>query len=587
MQNGDMRKRWLLFLFPLLVWGDGIEYQVRFIGLDDKEALHTVKSASFLSSLKERPPISMNGLRFRAESDIPDMIKALHAHGYYDASLQIQFEEGIDKKLVFVIIDPGPIYLLKSFDVKIFAKEVSIDHFDAQDLGLLLNKPAEAIKILDAEQQALFLLSTSGYPLATIQDRKMIADYEDKSFSINLDVDRGPLARFGKFSIAGNADVKEKVFENKISWKENDTYNVTLIEQTQKKLLDTGLFSSVIITHKPGEATDNKLPMNIEVAETKHRSINIGASYQTFFGPGLTFGWENRNVSHLGHRLSLQGDLTAHTHTGTAIFFVPDFWKLEQDFIFQAQSLQESIYSYHQQSYSITNRIERRIDTRYRVSLGLKLERVFVTHSVQNGIFSLIELPLYFRWSSADHLLHPTRGATFEYKAIPTLNCTPSSQCYLYNSLIYDLYFPILGKEFLVLAQQIMWDTILSPHLKNIPVPKRIFGSSDQELRGYRYHTVSPLKKGKPMGGRSAIFYTIETRFRVSKSIGIVPFFDLGNVDETLIPRWKTEWFKSVGIGFRYFTFLGPLRFDVAFPLNRRKGIDPVYRLLVSIGQTF
>jgi translocation and assembly module TamA len=73
----------------------------------------------------------------------------------------------------------------------------------------------------------------------------------------------------------------------------------------------------------------------------------------------------------------------------------------------------------------------------------------------------------------------------------------------------------------------------------------------------------------------------------VSKEIGLVPFFDIGNVQLTQYPTIHGKWFKSTGLGLRYFSFMGPFRLDAAFPLNRRKGIDPVYKILVSIGQTF
>ena len=113
------------------------------------------------------------------------------------------------------------------------------------------------------------------------------------------------------------------------------------------------------------------------------------------------------------------------------------------------------------------------------------------------------------------------------------------------------------------------------------------WGDSENELRGYRYRTVSPLDDDKPIGGRSAIYFTMETRLRVSKTIGLVPFLDIGNVYETQYPTAHGKWLKSAGLGLRYFSFMGPFRIDLAFPLDRRKEIDPVYKILVSIGQTF
>ncbi len=568
-----------------------LEYAVHFIGLNDPDALAAVKSASFLTTLKKQEPTSLNALRFRAESDIPDMIKALHAHGYYEAAVEIRIQEEDDEVQIFVMMLPGPPYLLSAFEVEAFSEGKLVDCSNLTNLGVEQGKPAITMQILKAEEKALELLGECGYPLAKIESQEMIADFKAKSFAAHVKIDAGPLVKFGSTSIVGTHRVKKKLVENKIVWKEGETYDTREIDKTQQKLLDTGLFNSIIVAHDMEPDDQKELGMRIETTETKHRSINIGASYETFFGPGLTGGWENRNVSGLGRKLSFQGDFTARTHTAAATFFVPDFWKIDQDYVFQAQVMQESIFAYHQQIYNLTNRIERRIGTKYRVSIGTVVDQLFVTNSVQNGPFTLLEVPLYFRWSSANHLLNATRGATLEFKAIPTLNFSDDNWFFLYNSAAYMMYFPIIGneagKEFLVIAQQIMFDSILCMGLDAVPVPKRVLGGSDTVLRGYRYHTVSPLHGHKPKGGRSGIFYTFETRFRISKTIGIVPFFDFGSVYHTSLPKFHDKWFKSVGLGLRYFTFLGPLRLDIAFPLDRRKQIDPLYRILFSIGQTF
>lgn len=584
-----MRRSVLLFLLPTILWAGPIDYKVHFLGLDDKETLDTVKGASFLATLKKKKPISINALRYRAESDIPDILKALHSHGYYDAMAHIQIAEEGDEVDVFVMIQPGPVYTIGSFEATVTSEGSPLlcKSISPESLGIAISTPAATIKILDAEQKALALLSECGYPLATITGREFVADYKTKSVTIHLSVDAGSLSKFGPVKIEGAPDIKKKLFRNKVSWKEGDVYDTKLVDETQKKLLDTGLFSSVIITHDDVLDKQHELPMRIEAVETKHKNINVGASYQTFFGPGLTFGWENRNIAGMGRTLSLKGDVTARTHTGTATYFVPDWLRVDQDYVLLAQAMQESIYTYHEQSYNLTQRIERRIDTRYRISIGTKLERLLVTNSVANGTFTLLEVPLYFRFSSANSLLDPTKGSTVEVKAIPSINFSHMDRYYLYGAVSYAYYKQVTPTNFFVIANLITVNAILSAHLDSVPVPKRVLGGTDEILRGYRFKTVSPRDGHKPIGGRFGLFYTVEGRFRISRTIGIVPFFDLGQVDLSYFPKWDEKWYKSVGIGFRYFTFLGPIRFDVAFPLDRRKHIDSRYRLLVSIGQTF
>jgi translocation and assembly module TamA len=73
----------------------------------------------------------------------------------------------------------------------------------------------------------------------------------------------------------------------------------------------------------------------------------------------------------------------------------------------------------------------------------------------------------------------------------------------------------------------------------------------------------------------------------VNDTIGIVSFLDNGFAYNSLTPNLKKKLLHGGGFGFRYLTNFGPLRFDVGFPLNRRKFIDKYYQLYFGIGQSF
>jgi len=581
-----------MLLLPFFAWGDGISYTVDFEGLDQPSIIKTIKSTSQLTSLKKRPPVSVNALRYRAESDIPEIVKILHAYGYYEAVVQIRIQDLMDEIHVIVSITPGPVYTIKSFDIRLYSGPsdnlIVCEQVTPSAIGIELQKPIDAQNILKAELKLLQLLSECGYPLASIEKREIVANGETKTVSISLDVQAGELSRFGPVSFQGLTSVKPLLVQRKIRWKENEIYNSRLVEDTQNFLLDTHLFSSVLITHAEELSSDGTLPMTIEVIESKHRSVNVGASYQTFFGPGVTFGWEHRNFGGMGRKLSIQGDFTRISHTGLVVYQIPDFLRVGQDYVWQGQAMHEAITAYSQRTYNLGNRLERNWGTRFRYSIGGKIERLYVTNSVHNGNFLLIEIPFYLRWSKANSLLNPTRGLTVEYRLVPSANLTDTTDYYLYQEARLGSYIPLTSNHSVCLAQKITFGSILSHMLNAVPVSKRFLGGSEEELRGYKYKTVSPLKhKHKPIGGRSAIYYTFETRFRVSESFGLVPFFDLGRVTLKSLPDFHGKWFKSLGLGVRYFSFIGPLRLDVGFPLDKRKKLDKTYRILVSIGQMF
>lgn len=636
----------LLFsLIPLTVFA-GISYNVEFEGLNDSRILKELKLASNLTSLKKRPPASINALRYRADSDIPVLIKVLQAHGYYEAKVQIQIEETNRNVDVIVIIDAGPRFHLETFDIRLncglkemqngsflmnssgisedkvatlskhsppldedksnviekqkgYSKNVDSQkpdelmaenccHISLGDIGVQLKKPANAKVILDAELKVLGRLSECGFPLAKVENREVIVDGKTKGVRVFLDVKTGPKAKFGPTSIVGTTKVKPLFLEQKEEWKEGEVYDNSLVERTQNALIDTGLFSSVLITHEEALSMNGEIPMRIEVSETRHKRINVGVSYQTVFGPGVTFGWANNNVAGMGRTFSFQGDVTRISQTGSITYLHPDFNRPHQDMIAQALAVHEALpKAYSMRSYGLMDRFERQFNRKLRGSAGIRGERLYVTDSAQNGNFWIMEMPMYLRWSSANSLLNPTRGATLQYTITPAINVADSSDIYLTQQFIESAYLSLDEDARVVLAEKVTYGFIMSNGLSAIPLCKRFLGGSEEDLRGYRYRTVSPLIHEKPIGGRSAIYLTLETRFRLTETIGIVPFFDMGSVWTTEYPTIHGKWYKSIGLGLRLFTFMGPFRVDLAFPLDRRKEIDPVYKILVSIGQMF
>jgi translocation and assembly module TamA len=575
-----MRWLFLFFLVPWLGFAAQVRYAVHFIGLDDPVALKGLDQMSDLAALQKRPPASVSALRYRAEADVPRMVLVLQGYGYYEAQVTTRIEEEGEESQVFVMIAPGPLYRIERYEVFPSGLDIGPDL-----LGIEVGQRAETKAVLASEEKLLELLAARGYPLAKIADRNVIVDGSSQGVTVREVVDPGPLCHFGPTKIEGLGRVRERWLRRRVDWEEGATYTSDAIEKTESTLMASGLFSSAVVTHG---TTGNLLPMNIEVRESKQRSINCGVSYQTFYGPGVTFGWEDRNVRGMGRKLSLQGDITKKTHAGIATYLIPDLLRIDQDLVTQVQAMHESIFTYHQRAYSGVIRMERRIDTRYRMSAGVRVEQLFVTNSVDNGPACLLEVPLYFRFSSAKDLLNPTQGATLEYKATPSANLRGGGGVFLAQAASYASYLSAMHKDLLVFAHQIILESIVSRDLDTIPVPKRVLGGTEQELRGYRYKTVSPLAPHRrPLGGRFGLFYSLEARIRLSPKIGLVPFFDCGIVETHIIPTFEEKWMTSVGLGLRYFSFLGPLRFDMAFPLNRRKGIDPLYRLLVSIGQTF
>ena len=82
--------------------------------------------------------------------------------------------------------------------------------------------------------------------------------------------------------------------------------------------------------------------------------------------------------------------------------------------------------------------------------------------------------------------------------------------------------------------------------------------------------------------------FSLELRFKITESIGLVPFLDAGTVYLNTIPDFGSQnLYYGTGLGLRYYTAIGPIRLDVATPINWREGVDSRYQIYVSIGQAF
>jgi len=210
------------------------------------------------------------------------------------------------------------------------------------------------------------------------------------------------------------------------------------------------------------------------------------------------------------------------------------------------------------------------------------------THSDNNRTFSLIKFPFQLFWNGADRLMDPTKGLTLHVKTTPAIQI--QRPCFMYTTNLVNLttYYPLDCNNRFILAGRATLGSIWGSSKHSIPPSERFYAGSDNLLRGYHYLTVSPLNAfNKPIGGRSMMIFSLETRIRIKDPFGVVFFYDIGNVYAEPFPRFGKKQLQSAGIGLRYHTPVGPIRLDFAVPFNPRKHLDKGFQVYFSIGQSF
>jgi len=148
-------------------------------------------------------------------------------------------------------------------------------------------------------------------------------------------------------------------------------------------------------------------------------------------------------------------------------------------------------------------------------------------------------------------------------------------------------YYSIDEAARIVLAGRAAVGSVSGAALDQIPANHRFYAGGGGSVRGYRYRSLSPLgPTGEVIGGRSLFEASFEARFKITDTIGLVPFLDMGSAFQSAYPDFKEQMRYAAGLGLRYYTAVGPIRLDVATPLNPRDG-DKAWALYIGIGQAF
>ena len=121
----------------------------------------------------------------------------------------------------------------------------------------------------------------------------------------------------------------------------------------------------------------------------------------------------------------------------------------------------------------------------------------------------------------------------------------------------------------------------------SLPPDQRFYAGGTSTIRGYGYQLVGPMfpHTDIPTGGTAITAGGVEFRQRLYTSWGVVAFMDAGQVSASLKPL-PDDVRVGAGAGMRYYTPIGPIRFDVAVPVARRPGEDS-FEIYIGLGQAF
>jgi translocation and assembly module TamA len=579
-----------LLLLPWHAAAQEIPYTVEITGAPSAELGDKLDGESRLVQARDEAAPSVVSLRRRAEADMDRLVEVLRSEGYYDGRASFTMDEAAQPVAVAVTVDAGPRYAIEAFNVRLdhAADQPEPEPVPIADLGIGIGDPARAQSVVTAQAALLKALAEQGYPLAKVRDRRVVVDHAAHTMRIELVVAAGPLCVFGPVSIGGLERLDPAWVRNRLPWQTGERFSLAQMELLRKRLVESRLFSSVKLSTAEALESDGHLPIAIELREADRRSIGAGVSWASSEGFGGHADWEHRNLLGGGERLRARLTASQIRNALDLTGRVPDLGAADQDGLASFTAEEQRTEAYTTRTVGGSVGMEWMLTPTWRAAASGALERTFEERDNRRRAYTLVSFPLEARHDDTDDLLDPTRGNRLRLQVRPFVEALGGTVGFTRFEIGDSQYLEVLDAPHVVLAGWGRFGTITGAGLDAIPADKRFYVGGGGSVRAFGYQMAGPVNdSGTPTGGLSALAFGGEVRIKVTDSIGLVPFIDAGSAYASRLPHPEDDLRWGAGLGVRYFTPIGPVRADVAVPVNARPGIDDAYQVYLSLGQAF
>ncbi len=506
-------------------------------------------------------------------------------------------------------VELGPVFLLRNVEIIDQRTHAPIDRdlFSSRALRNDPDRPARAAALAALQGEWIDALRAKSYPIARIIEVQPVVRHDEHVVDVRIVMNPGPRGAIGPVQLEGSPGIDPGVIRSFIYLEEGEDYSPKKLADTKKSIAGIEAIGSV----KVKDAQDNldangEMPLLVETSERKLHAIGGSANYSNTDGPALRSYWVDRNLFGGAERLRLDfeaGLAPLGGASGTpnftqvnwndvigrvgASFIKPALWGTRNDLLVDIAGVRERT-NYYEASYGTgTAAIRHRFSEQASVQGGVEIEGGHYFDAWGGHDYTLFGFPLSANYDSTDSQLAPTRGVRALARVTPYVKALPDGVGMVQSKAQVASYYALDDDAWYILAGRIAAGSIVGAQTADIPPSHLFFAGGGGSVRGYLYRSLAPDNGfGFPTGGRSLLEGSAEARVKVTPNIGVVPFIDAGTAFASPFPDFSTTIHAGAGIGLRSYTAIGPIRFDVATPLNPRPG-DGRIAVFIGIGESF
>ena len=557
-------------------------------------------------------PESRFEARRNARSATESAEALLRSEGYYQSVLE-DVVEGDDAPVAIVSVDPGRRFLLTDPTIAWIdpAPDAQSAAAAKAAIDLEAGDPGRAVDVIAGEGRLVARLSRDGYADAKAEPRRVVVDHATFTVAPEYRINSGRLVRLDGVRLRTGGRTNPEWVAGLAPWTQGDRYDPEQVAELERRLLDTGVYDGVTVALSPlDQTTDDGLrPILVALTDrprwvqeagvtlsTAQATVTTGRAASSTGGSAIEGLWTYYNRFGRADTLAFQARLADVDSRLGVDLKLPHWRRPARTLALGAALVNEDTDAYSRFAGVLYADIRQRVGKSSWYSYGLGLD---VGHYDERRYDPVTQTPLTlnrdlaivtgrggFYMDRSNDPLDPTSGFRLTASVQPTAVAGEDSVLFLRSEGQATAYLPLQDDARTVLAGRVKIGSIIGGEELTVPSDRLFYAGGGGSVRGYEYQGVGPrLPDNTPRGGLSLFETSLEVRRTLFGEFQGVAFVDGGAVGFQETPNLSNMRYAA-GLGVRYKLPFGPIRADIALPLNKRES-DPGFQIYISIGQAF
>lgn len=543
--------------------------------------------------------------RIAEDRDLAELL--LRSIGHYGSTVQTSVTPpaaGQRESVVTIRVEPGPLYAFS--DISILPPENAPEgaapdpaRIVSRLLPIRVGDAVEAARVQSAQNALPTRLADAGYPFPRITPPEIVIDHATRDATLTQRIDLG---RRGVFGTIRSDNAVKGMDADHVSllrrFQTGDRYSNAGREDLRRALVQTGLYGAVAVKAVEGPLLeDGRQAVDLEISSeaAPPRTIALAGGFSTGQGIRLEGSWTHRNLLPPEGAVTTRAVAAEREQVAQLELRKRNFGQRDRQLLVSGGLAASQQFAFAAETLGITAALARESNIIWQKdwtwSVGAQAlitsQRDRSATGDPRRTFTVLALPLSVTWDKSDDLLNPSRGFRLTARLSPEITLRNRTNFnYVKAQAEATVYRPF--GDF-VLASRFHIGSIVGASRGVIAPDRRFYAGGGGSVRGYVFQGVGPRNaENVPTGGNSLTELAVEGRYRFQafgQDLGVAAFIDAGEVSTGTTPAFD-RLSLGAGIGARVYTGFGPVRIDIATPLNPRDG-DPRVVFYVSIGQPF